>query len=98
MHFSNIFSFVLTLSISVSAAPTLAVRGKHNCTGGTGKQKDGSVLGATYFITNKDNNTIVVSSIGADGTLSFAKEVSTGGAGGSAGGAADALVAQASVV
>jgi len=98
MHFSNIFSFVLTLSISVSAAPTLIARKKHDCTGGAGKQKGGSVLGATYFITNKNNNTIVVSSIGADGTLSFAKEVATGGAGGSASGGADALFVQDSVV
>jgi hypothetical protein len=55
-------------------------------------------LGATYFITNKQNNTIVVSNIGENGTLSFAAEVPTGGAGGSASGDADALFSQDSVV
>jgi hypothetical protein len=56
------------------------------------------VLGATYFITNKAANTIIVSSIGGDGKLSFAKEVPTGGAGGSASGGADALFTQDSIV
>jgi len=56
------------------------------------------VLGATYFITNKAANTIIVSSIGGDGTLSFANEVPTGGAGGSASGGADALFTQDSIV
>lgn len=56
------------------------------------------ILGATYFITNKAANTIVVSSIGGDGTLSFAKEVPTGGSGGSASGGADALFTQDSIV
>lgn len=56
------------------------------------------ILGATYFITNKAANTIVVSSICGDGTLSFAKEVPTGGGGGSASGGADALFTQDSIV
>lgn len=56
------------------------------------------ILGATYFITNKAANTIVVSSICGDGTLSFVKEVPTGGSGGSASGGADALFTQDSIV
>jgi hypothetical protein len=56
------------------------------------------VLGATYFITNKAANTIIVSSIGGDGKLSFAKEVPTGGALGSASGGADALFTQDCIV
>ena len=56
------------------------------------------VLGATYFITNKAANTIIVSSIRGDGTLSFAGEVPTGGAGGSASGGADALFTQDCIV
>lgn len=56
------------------------------------------VLGATYFITNKAANTIIVSSIGGDGKLSFAKEIPTGGAGGSASGGADALFTQDCIV
>jgi hypothetical protein len=97
MHFSIIFSLVLSLSIGVSAVPTLVARGQHNCNAAGGKEV-ATALGATYFITNKAKNTIVVSSIDADGTLSFAKEVATGGAGGSASGSADALFAQDSVV
>jgi len=54
--------------------------------------------GATYFITNKANNTIFVSQINHNGTLSFAQEVPTGGAGGSASGGADALFSQDSII
>jgi|SRR5271155_1439735 len=56
------------------------------------------ILGATYFVTNKNENTIIVSSIGQDGTLSFAREVPTGGAGGSASGGPDALFAQGTII
>jgi hypothetical protein len=61
------------------------------------KPNSSDILGATYFITNKANNSIVVSSIGADGKLTFAREVDTGGAGGSASGDADALFSQGSI-
>jgi len=57
-------------------------------------QQPNGTLGATYFITNKNKNSIIVSSINKDGTLSFAREVPTGGAGGSASGGADALLAR----
>jgi len=57
-----------------------------------------SILGAAYFITNKANNTIVVSSIGSDGKLTFAREVKTGGRGLSASGEADALFSQDSII
>ena len=38
-------------------------------------------LGATYTMTNKVANSVFVTSINADGTISFAQEVSTGGVG-----------------
>jgi len=57
-----------------------------------------SVQGATYFITNRANNTIFVSQINHNGTLSFAQEVPTGGAGGSASGGPDALFCQDSII
>jgi len=38
-------------------------------------------LGATYFMTNRAANTVFVSSINVDGSLSFIKEVPTGGKG-----------------
>ena len=65
---------------------------------GTSSQNSTSILGAAYFITNKANNTIVVSSIGNDGKLTFAKEVPTGGKGLSASGEADALFSQDSII
>src|SRR2546423_313078 len=40
------------------------------------------LLGATYFITNRPAQTIIISSINSNGSLSFAKEFPTGGAGG----------------
>jgi hypothetical protein len=64
----------------------------------SGMPVSSEVLGATYFITNKAANTIIVSTIGGDGRLLFAKEVPTGGAGGSASGGADALFTQDSIV
>jgi len=41
----------------------------------------GPKLGAAYTMTNKAANTLIVSSIGPDGTLSFSQEIATGGAG-----------------
>ena len=70
----------------------LAVPAKHHS-----RRASGS-LGATYFITNKANNTIIISSISANGTLSFAQEIPTGGAGGSASNGADALFTQDSII
>jgi len=64
---------------------------------GSTQTNTSDILGATYFITNKANNSIVVSSIGTDGKLTFAREVKTGGAGGSASGDADALFSQDSI-
>jgi hypothetical protein len=100
MYLCTILSFSLAFFIVVSAAPTQLAPRHHKCTKSTAKQGAGAsnVLGATYFITNKANNTIVVSSIGADGTLSFEREVQTGGAGGSASGAADALFTQDAII
>lgn len=83
MHTTFLFLIVSLLSTLVPAVPT---------------RYPGGILGATYFITNKANNTIIVSSIGQNGTLSFAKEVPTGGKGGSASGAADALFSQDSII
>jgi hypothetical protein len=72
---------------------------KHNRHSPQGSSNNGSdILGATYFITNKANNTIIVSSIGADGKLTFAREVETGGGGRSASGEADALFSQDSII
>src|ERR1700734_4293391 len=96
MRSSTLFSIVLSLSTRRVAAPTgrsyYHERGsvRHNVT----HQK---ILGATYFITNKHANTVIVSSINGNGTLAFAQEIATGGAGGSASGAADALFSQDSV-
>ena len=75
----------------------------HNDGHGTSSQNSTShnstsILGAAYFITNKANNTIVVSSIGSDGKLTFAREVKTGGRGLSASGEADALFSQDSII
>ena len=97
MHFSTLCSMALCLSSNVFAAPRhhpyhhqrQAVQPDH---------KLEKTLGATYFITNKQANTIVVSTINGNGTLSFVKEVATGGVGGSASGTADALFSQDSVI
>ena len=97
MRSSTLFSIVLSLSTRVLAAPTgrsyYHERGsvRHNAT-------HEKTLGATYFITNKQANTVIVSSINGNGTLAFAQEIATGGAGGSASGAADALFSQDSVL
>lgn len=97
MHISTLFSIALSLSSSALAVPT--ARAYHHERGSVRhNMKYEKTLGATYFITNKQANTIVVSSINGNGTLTFAKEVATGGVGGSASGAADALFSQDSVV
>lgn len=97
MYFLSVFVLVCILNkiaLAMPASPELSSAQKrsshHKISNGT--------LGATYFITNKQNNTIIVSNIGNNGTLSFAAEVPTGGAGGSASGEADALFSQDSVV
>ena len=41
----------------------------------------GPKLGASYTMTNKASNSLIVNSINLDGTLSFAQEIATGGAG-----------------
>jgi hypothetical protein len=84
MYSTFLFLTTFLLSAIISAVPT--------------KQHGNSPLGATYFITNKANNTIIVSSIGQNGTLSFAREIPTGGKGGSASGGADALFSQDSII
>jgi len=63
-------------------------------------EKKNHVLGATYFITNRPAQTIIISTIHANGSLSFAKEVPTGGAGGFAvfGSGVDVLFSQDSVL
>lgn len=89
------------LGDAAGAAHARGGKARHNA-GHRGKVGNpapaGGILGATYFITNKANNTIVVSSIGANGSLSFAREVPTGGVGQSASGGPDALFAQDSIV
>jgi hypothetical protein len=97
MHFSTLCSIALCLSSKVFAAPGHHPH-YHQRQDVQPDLKLEKTLGATYFITNKKANTIVVSSINGNGTLSFAKEVATGGAGGSASGGADALFSQDSVV
>lgn len=83
--YSTVFFLTISfLSALISAVPI--------------KQHGDSTLGATYFITNKADNTIIVSSIGQNGTLSFAREIPTGGKGGSASGGADALFSQDSII
>ena len=83
--YSTLFILLFScLSLLVPAVPT--------------KQKVNPILGATYFITNKADNTIIVSSIGQDGKLSFAKEAPTGGKGGSASDGADPLFSQDSII
>jgi hypothetical protein len=84
MNSTFFFLTISLLSALISAVPI--------------KQHVNSTLGATYFITNKANNTVIVSSIGQDGTLSFAREIPTGGKGGSASGGADALFSQDSII
>jgi hypothetical protein len=97
MHLSTLCSIALCLSSNVFAAPRHHPYHRQR-QAVQGDRKLEKTLGATYFITNKQANTIVVSSINGNGTLSFAKEVATGGVGGSASGAADALFSQDSVV
>jgi hypothetical protein len=97
MHFSTLFSIALALSTRVFAAP--AAKSYHHERGSVRHNvKHEKTLGATYFITNKQANTVIVSSINGNGTLAFAKEIATGGVGATASGAADALFSQDSVI
>jgi hypothetical protein len=65
MYFSAILSLSTALLGLVSTTPVVP----------------GLKLGATYTMTNKAANSVFVTSIQADGTISFAREVATGGAG-----------------
>ena len=89
-RFISLIPMFLFLIVSIFSTLILAAPGKHRPARGS--------LGATYFITNKDQNTIIASSINANGTLSFGREIPTGGAGGSASGGADALFTQDSII
>lgn len=64
------------------------------------KRNNEDVLGATYFITNRDAQTIIISAIHSNGSLSFAKEFPTGGKGGFAvfGSEVDVLFSQDSLL
>jgi hypothetical protein len=55
-------------------------------------------LGATYFMTNKVENTIIISSIQANGELSFAREFPSGGAGAYTMNRTDPLFSQDSII
>jgi|SRR5271167_607757 len=66
MHFSSLLSVSAVLYGLVSVVSALPAA---------------SSIGAHYFMSNKPDNTIVVSNINPDGSLTFAHEVLTGGQG-----------------
>jgi len=81
-----------TIFASIGASPLATAQ---DCV-----EHNNHVLGATYFITNRPAQTLIISTIHANGSLSFAKEVPTGGAGGFAvfGSGVDVLFSQDSVL
>lgn len=79
------FLFASTFLTGIFAAPVadaLDVASHTPLVARNSNKRGKDLLGATYFITNRPAQTIIISGIKSNGSLSFAKEVPTGGAGG----------------